>query len=343
VLIFRFFFVILHAMELSRHIEILLLDNDCVIVPGLGGFMAHYIPSEYVKDEKLFLPPQRTLGFNPQLQLNDSLLAQSYVEAYDISYPEAVNRLYAEVEEVKQTLSIEGRYEFHGVGVLKYTSEDKYEFEPCTAGILTPSLYALGTFGADIINEVPASVTLPVSGGYVEEEQTEEPKTLDIAIVRNVLMAAMLLLLFAFAAMPVGIGSNDVQQCSVIDTHAVTSLVKKGLVADTLAIAEVAEVADTIPQAKEAETVQINVEEQTASPANGGFTIVLASKVSKAGAEEFVKELNKAGYDSAYVFEKGSMRKVVLGNFSSESEAARALSNYRKVYRWFAEAWVSEI
>ena len=29
-------------IELARHIEILLLENDCVIVPELGGFIAHY-------------------------------------------------------------------------------------------------------------------------------------------------------------------------------------------------------------------------------------------------------------------------------------------------------------
>ena len=31
-------------IELARHIEILLLENDCVIVPELGGFIAHYQP-----------------------------------------------------------------------------------------------------------------------------------------------------------------------------------------------------------------------------------------------------------------------------------------------------------
>lgn len=74
-------------IELERHIEILLLENDCVIVPDLGGFMAHHCEARYDAEDHLFLPPQRTLGFNPQLKLNDSLLAQSYVEAYDISYP----------------------------------------------------------------------------------------------------------------------------------------------------------------------------------------------------------------------------------------------------------------
>lgn len=335
----QFFFVILHAMELSRHIEILLLDNDCVIVPGLGGFMAHYIPAQYAKEEKTFLPPQRTLGFNSQLQLNDSLLAQSYVEAYDISYPEAVNRLASEVEEVKQRLSIEGKFEFYGIGTLKYTSEEKYDFEPCSAGILTPSLYALSAFDADIVNEEPATVTIPVTGVYAEEESSKA-RMVDITVVRNVLMAAMLLLLFVFAVIPVGIGSGDVQQCSVIDTDVVTSLMKNDTVADTVAIAEVPEVADSAAVTREVEVVHVAKPEEVAKTV---YTIVLASKVSKTGAEEFVSELNKAGYDSAYVFEKGSMRKVVLGNFSTEAEAAKALQNYRKAYRWFAEAWVLEI
>ena len=84
-------------IELERHIEILLLSNDCVIVPGFGGFTAHHIEARYAETEQLFLPPLRTLGFNPQLTMNDSLLALSYVEAYDISYPEALRRIENDV------------------------------------------------------------------------------------------------------------------------------------------------------------------------------------------------------------------------------------------------------
>ena len=35
--------------EIERHIVRLLLDNDCVIVPGFGGFLAHRIPASYNK------------------------------------------------------------------------------------------------------------------------------------------------------------------------------------------------------------------------------------------------------------------------------------------------------
>ena len=35
-------------IELARHIEILLLENDCVIIPDFGGFIAHYQPARYI-------------------------------------------------------------------------------------------------------------------------------------------------------------------------------------------------------------------------------------------------------------------------------------------------------
>ena len=44
-------------IELAQHIEVLLLENDCVIVPGLGGFVAHYAPAMRVAEENTFFAP----------------------------------------------------------------------------------------------------------------------------------------------------------------------------------------------------------------------------------------------------------------------------------------------
>ena len=159
------------VIELSRHIEILLLSNDCVIVPGLGGFMAHHVSARYDEEEGFFLPPLRTLGFNPQLKMNDSLLAQSYVEAYDISYPEAVRRIEEEVNELTQHINNEGSYELIGIGNLSQNNEGNYIFVPCEAGILSPSLYALPSFEFPMRagKAVAAPILMPA------EEKAEEP------------------------------------------------------------------------------------------------------------------------------------------------------------------------
>ena len=134
------------VIELARHIEILLLSNDCVIVPGLGGFVAHHVDASYDESEQLFLPPLRSIGFNAKLKINDSLLAQSYVEAYDISYPDALIRIEEEVKELNQHLNTEGYYDLNGIGTLELNEEGSYVFKPCEAGILTPELYGLSSF-----------------------------------------------------------------------------------------------------------------------------------------------------------------------------------------------------
>ena len=76
--------------ELSRHIEQLLLEHNCVIVPQLGGFVTQYVPARYVEAEKLFLPPARTVAFNPHLTLNDGLLVQSYMRVHSTTYQQTV-------------------------------------------------------------------------------------------------------------------------------------------------------------------------------------------------------------------------------------------------------------
>ena len=130
-------------IEMDRHIEILLLNNDCVIVPGYGGFMAHHVDARRDETDGSILPPMRTIGFNQKLTINDSLLAKSYVEAYDISYPDAMRRIEDEVRELRQRIDIDGQYEFRDLGVINLNKDGHYEFTPCPAGILTPELYGL--------------------------------------------------------------------------------------------------------------------------------------------------------------------------------------------------------
>lgn len=157
-------------IELAKHIEILLLDNDCVIVPEFGGFMAHHVNSVYDEEDGLFLPPRRTLGFNSQLYINDSLLAQSYVEAYDISYPDAMNRIESEVREMRQIIALEGYYELPDIGVIRVNEDNNYEFEPCPSGILTPSIYALDSFEMPLLNTVATQAEV-----YEEKAQEAKP------------------------------------------------------------------------------------------------------------------------------------------------------------------------
>lgn len=234
-------------IELERHIEILLLDNDCVIVPGLGGFLAHHASARYDGGDNMFLPPLRTLGFNPKLDMNDSLLAQSYVEAYDISYPEALSRIDAEVDEVKQSLERDGSFELEDIGVLLLNNDGNYEFEPCESGILTPGYYGLAEVEIEklVTEDVVADVPLvPVharplavradNGKSVETEReglktsplattlvgSENQKKSDtgrtieikVSVLRNILAVACAVISFFLLTTPIDNGRGDGSQ-----------------------------------------------------------------------------------------------------------------------------------
>ena len=47
----------------------------------------------------------------------------------------------------------EGFYELNDIGVLRMNSYGNYEFEPCEAGILTPSLYGLTNLAIDELDQ----------------------------------------------------------------------------------------------------------------------------------------------------------------------------------------------
>ena len=381
--------------ELSRHIEILLLSNDCVIVPGFGGFVAHHKVAEYDMEEKTFYPPQRVLGFNSQLVLNDSLLVQSYAEAYDLSYPEALRKIENEVEEIKQQIEIEGEYKFRGIGTVSKTAEGYYDFEPCVAGLVSPGLYGFTSYIMDAVNGVAdadgasdtedsAEKKLLSAAGVVtgetevdvkddaedtedveddEVEDEEEERGIYVSYKKMWYAAAasliLLLLPLAYNSLTVGRGSqsSNVIRGSVGDTgKEVVSKIGEGIdtfmkatnsesvPADTVNITEktvrqeaaVEAVADTKVQAEK--TGEVSKE-----TVKGQYSIILASRVSKKGADDFVKRLNRAGYKEASVYEDGSMRRVVYGSYGSEREAERALNVLKKKNETFAGTWVQRL
>lgn len=140
--------------ELARHIEVLLLENDCVIVPGLGGFIAHSKAAEFKDSANVFCPPVRTIGFNPQLIINDGLLAQSYMQAYDTDFPDASRKIESVVSQIKDSLYKNGQAELENIGTLYYTMAGVYGFEPYQNAFFSPSLYGLGSFSISPLSEL---------------------------------------------------------------------------------------------------------------------------------------------------------------------------------------------
>lgn len=163
--------------ELTRHIEALLLENDCVILPHFGGFVTNHASAKWVEDEQTYLPPYRTVGFNPQLKINDGLLVQSYMQTHDATYPEATRLVELAVDELTEYLYKDGIVELHGIGVLHRTIEGEYHFEPTEDGVITPALY-----GFSSLNITPLA---QLSAAKSADEENEGNKTINVIENKN--------------------------------------------------------------------------------------------------------------------------------------------------------------
>lgn len=371
--------------ELERHIEILLLSNDCVIVPDFGGFMAHHVDARYDGRDNMFLPPLRTVGFNPQLKMNDSLLAQSYVEAYDISYPEAIDRLANEVAEIRQRLENEGKYEINNIGTIYLNEDGNYTFEPCEAGILTPNYYGLGGFDMLPLStqENEPTVTLEKTNSTniaenieinQEEKQAEPVVALQNATANSVFdvndddekpsaefilikkswlrnLAAACIAIIAFFAISTPLRTPNVQT-SKIDTGMLTRIMPKELVTQNTHQTELAsktenskKVLKINPETNKDANDEANekkIDQAELKSAKPYYGIVLASRVTKRNAANYVETLQAKGFKAAKVVITATNVKVVYGSYETEGQAYKALHELRN-NDVFADGWITKV
>lgn len=335
-------------IELERHIEILLLSNDCVIVPGFGGFMAHHVDARYDEQENLFLPPQRTIGFNPQLTLNDSLLAQSYIEAYDISYPEALRRIEDEVRELRQHIECNGSYELYDLGIIRLNEYGKYEFEPCEAGILTPELYGLSSFimkptASSSVQIIPAAIDKPEKEASPfdilvdsDEEDEEQERTIKLSTLRNIAVACITIIAFFFISSPIknsDLNSNEAR----INTDMLLRIMPR---CENI---EKAQLKLDVENKDSVEAVENTMAESSDTISHSPYyTIVLCSRVTVKNANTYVEQLHRQGLMEARVTTQGNYTKVVLGRFLSEREAALEAIRIQK-NTGISDCWVTKM
>lgn len=337
-------------MKLERHIEVLLLSNDCVIVPGLGGFMTHHVCARYDEREKIFLPPLRTLGFNSQLTMNDTLLAQSYADCYGISISEAVERISQDVRQLKYQIEKNGSYNLYGIGRLSLNAEGNYEFEPCEAGVLTPWLYGLDAYEFYRLQAQQQSTPLPLPGRMVvvsspEDEHSSsrshkpslatimsqldnaperEEKTISIkvSVLRNLAVTAVAAAALFLFARPVG-----TDEMNAIESGATEASV---LSTSTVEEAEETTAATTSPRSiisfMEAVSDRLNQEEEVGVPPSvGDFTVVLGYSIPSENVQSFLDQLHAQGAKKAVLIDYKSQNVIVYGSYKTHEEANVAL------------------
>lgn len=346
-------------IELAQHIEVLLLENDCVIVPGFGGFVAHYAPAMRVEEENIFLPPTRTIGFNPQLKMNDGILVQSYMAVYDTNFSDATRMVEQEVEELVAVLHKEGTADLGNVGEIRYTIHNTYEFIPYDNKITTPYLYGIDSFEMKELVALRQSAT---TGKTVLPVHTKEKKNYEIrinrAFLRNAVAMVAAVALFFFMSTPVEntyiandnyaqvlpmemfgkMGQRSVVMTSVAaqpQVNTVKDSPKKEVTAKRKTVKPVA-----VKEVKVTKAVEV-AEKPAVQPrkAEGSFHLIVASVGSLKDAEAMAAQLKQQGFAGAKILQGNGKIRVSAMSCATREEANAQLSKLRERVA-YQDAWM---
>ncbi len=117
-------------MKIAKYISNLLFEYECIVIPGLGGFITKEIPASIHPTQHGFSPPSKEIVFNIHLKTNDGLLINHLAQSENISYTDSKLRVDNFVNKCKTALEKGKRIRFHKIGVLFENDDENIQFEP---------------------------------------------------------------------------------------------------------------------------------------------------------------------------------------------------------------------
>ena len=114
---------------IANYIGELLLRQDHLIVPELGGFVARRIPAKFSDDGKKMFPPYKQLLFHRHLNLSDGILERYVAHRTNTDLNAAIQLINSSVTHWNEQLKSGQRVEIETIGFLYLDKENKIRFE----------------------------------------------------------------------------------------------------------------------------------------------------------------------------------------------------------------------
>lgn len=355
--------------DLILHIENLLPEHDCVVVPGLGGFVQNEVTARIQPGARLFYPASKEIGFNPRLKFNDGLLSQSYQESGNRSFEEANALIQSAVQEIQEKLDAGKFIRLGRTGTL-FMIEKQLIFRPDHHNHFYPEAYGLTPFTFPLLHKpvvaeetVSTEVAEPIVQDKTKKKATVEPKAkgnrdefIHIRFSRNgirqfIATTAVFLFLILFSK-PAGVPSGN-QEAGMMHNYlsAPTNSVPVATQDETalpdkdssLTEPDTHAVVPTpaIQQDKAAPQPTSVAEVEATNAVPNAYYIIVSAFVHKSSARRWVAEhegediLKEAGI----VVGNGHAR-VYVKRFGNEEEANKYLNDFTASRSEYASAWV---
>jgi len=207
--------------DLFQHVEHLLTEHDCIVVPGLGGFVLHDTDSRVDEAGEVFQPKGKEITFNSRLTFNDGILVQSFMENEQLTFEAAVERIHEKVAGLHELLD-EGRVVAFGrLGTLLKNAEGKLTFRPDNRNLYCPESYGLTTFVYPTLEQRSKTTVTEQRHATARKRSRERSKSNRSSITfGQILAGAAACLLMLLISRPVGqLKEHEAQEAFLLHSY----------------------------------------------------------------------------------------------------------------------------
>lgn len=348
--------------KLDKHIEELLHNHDCVILPSFGGFITSKMPAFYNKFTSVFHPAKKKILFNKHLVFNDGLLATQVAEKKSMSVEEANQLLIQFKDDCFLRLNEEGRVVIEKVGVLFFDKEKNIQFQQSSTNFLKES-FGLSALSLD---KVKAAAVKPAAK-FVAIVRKEEVKVDRKAIAvtkpvkqgsknRRAVLLPLLLIPLIMGGLFMGnqqgvIGENKINISSFNPFYSVnveeyiprngnfflienSALTEENIVNETLCVENEILLIDKVEKQTKMipATIDSTLNVVNKVPQELKYHVIAGCFSIKENADNLVNSWIDKGNQSSIADIKGSLYRVAIQSFVTKKEARSFLKEIKKTY-----------
>lgn len=315
-------------MNLEKYICNLLFEHDCVIIPGLGGFIANYTPATIHPVTHTFMPPSRQLAFNARLCNNDGILANAIASTDKITFAEANRLIETEVNGLLNLLSKKGEIRLTGVGQLIADRENNLSFIPEKGVNFLDDAFGLVPFTSEPVNQegFQEKISRSLTGSRAVPSMRKLPSTLRWAAILLPLAAISL-----WSALNTG-GltrlKNNYASLLPARTESPAPVIADTPEVKTYTVSPAEITPEPVATPEPAETVKPDI-----------YFIIAGAFSIQENAEKLVSELRAAGYDACITGQNSrGLYHVSAAGFNNKDLAISKMNELR--HGKFPDAWL---
>ena len=336
--------------NLIKYTSKLIAQHNCVIIPELGAFLAHSIPASYNAEDGLFMPPHRTMGFNPQITVDDALLLSEYIDEQQFTYEEAGKALRKDVAKLRHELSAKGIVRFGELGTFSMNVTGGISFDPAPNGIDDPYNFGFEPIAMPLLSQIDKKDIVIKRRNFKKYASIAVAAVLTLFFISPIgdnayapsLKAGFVAVETASTVSEPVNEAVTINQCEiepVADTVTENIITKSQTVEPIIEAQPEQVVAVEVAEVPMAEPVVAEqpAKEHAIIENENSFHIIVASTPNEEKAQLAIKELS-AKMQAEYSVVKGNGRhRIAHSSYSSIDEANEALAQVKNT---FPDAWV---